>query len=617
MQAEPALHPERRTLYAQSLRPPPGYVFDGGVATTYSMDFDTALAVPVGLTLSAAEDRDVLLSQPLALLEGAQRVAKSLLVFTDAGRIHASSQPQSRLCSLLEGCVVEVLAPNGGAFHPKFWVLRFKPGEGDGAIRLRLLILSRNLTSDRSWDIGLILDGEVGGRPHASNNPLSRLVAKLPSLALSPLSEDQVTWVQEISEQLRCSTWVTPNSFEKVSFAVNGLGGKQWRPEAASKLGIISPFLDETTLLELSDLPRNERPWLISRSDQLASISEATLKKYEHVMVLHDGATTDDTDDSPPTALEGLHAKIYVAEKGWDTSVTVGSGNATCAGLEGSNVEVFATLTGKRVKVGSVAKNLGPDGFGKLARPFVPGEVLAVDGAIRAGELRLRAMHRALCKAGLRLRCDRADNTNAGLWRLTLVPPGPWRLDHNATLDAWPITVSDSHARPAAEYLAEGRPVVLASLACADLTAFVAYRLVDIESGQSIIFSSKLPIEGLPAERDGEVLRSVIKDRIAFFGYLRLLLSDAAELAVSGQSLTKRLSAGAQGSAGADDVPMLEDLVRALCRGEHRALKAIDELMCRLDSHPFEGEDPVPEGFRELWTAFCDARCTLEASHGA
>ena len=124
MQAEPAIHPERRTLYAQNLQPPPGYVFDGGVAATYSMDFDTALAVPVGLTLSAAEDRDALLSQPLALLEGAQRVAKSLLVFTDAGRIHAGTQPKSRLCSLLEDCVVEVLAPNGGAFHPKFWVLR-------------------------------------------------------------------------------------------------------------------------------------------------------------------------------------------------------------------------------------------------------------------------------------------------------------------------------------------------------------------------------------------------------------------------------------------------------------------------------------------------------------
>src|SRR5690606_35566539 len=102
-----------------------------------------------------------------------------------------------------------------------------------------------------------------------------------------------------------------------------------------------------------------------------------------------------------------------------------------------------------------------------------------------------------------------------------------------------------------------------------------------------------------------------------FFGYLRLLLADAAELAVSGLSLTKRLSSGAEGSTGADDIPMLEDLVRALCRGEHRAFKAIDDLMRRLDSHPLEGEDPVPEGFRELWIAFCDARLTLEASHGA
>lgn len=617
MLPEYALHPERRALYAHSLQAPDGYRFDAGLATTYSMDFDTALAVPVGLTLSAAEDRDALLSQPLALLEGAQRVARHLVVFTDAGRIHGSSKPQSRLCSLLEDCIVEVMAPGGGAFHPKLWLLRFKPIDGEGPLLMRLLILSRNLTSDRSWDIGLTLDGQVGGRFVADNRALGEFVAKLPSLALAPQSSERIAWVAELAEQLRRTQWDRPEHIESLSFAVNGVGGKQWRPEPASKLGIISPFVDETTLLELSTLPWNEYPWLISRSDQLACISASTLKKYEHVTVLQDGAVSDENDAAAPTALEGLHAKIYVAEVRRDTVITVGSGNATCAGLKGKNVEVFATLTGKRSKLGGVAENLGPEGFGRLVRAFVPGEVAPMDAATRAGEERLRDAHRAVCKGQLRLRCEALSDTGAASWRLSLVCAHPLLLPHGAAMEAWPITVSDSHAQAVTSALGGGSAVVLATMACADLTAFVAFRLTDPETQQSLVFSTKLPIEGLPADRDGAVLRSVIKNRQSFFGYLRLLLADPTELLTTGLSVSRGHATGNVSGGAGDDMPMLEDLVRALCRGERRAFDAIDTLMVRLDADDAKEDDPVPDGFRELWSAFKDARQMQETYHAA
>ena len=41
------LDPETRVLYGDSLQPPPGYVFDAAIATTFSLDFETALAAPV------------------------------------------------------------------------------------------------------------------------------------------------------------------------------------------------------------------------------------------------------------------------------------------------------------------------------------------------------------------------------------------------------------------------------------------------------------------------------------------------------------------------------------------------------------------------------------------
>ena len=82
------LDPETRLLYGDCLQAPPGYRFDAGVATTFSLDFETALAVPVSLALFAADNREEILQHPIALLEGAERIAGRLAVFAEAERRH-------------------------------------------------------------------------------------------------------------------------------------------------------------------------------------------------------------------------------------------------------------------------------------------------------------------------------------------------------------------------------------------------------------------------------------------------------------------------------------------------------------------------------------------------
>ena len=51
---------------------------------------------------------------------------------------------------------------------------------------LRLLVLSRNLTTDRSWDVCLRLDGVAGTRPVAGNRPLFDLVQHSLRLVTTP-----------------------------------------------------------------------------------------------------------------------------------------------------------------------------------------------------------------------------------------------------------------------------------------------------------------------------------------------------------------------------------------------------------------------------------------------
>lgn len=313
--ARSTLDPETRLLYGDSLQAPPGYRFDAGVATTFSMDFETALAVPVSLALFAAENRDEILSHPIALLEGAERIAGRLAVYADAGQIHADHKQHSRLCTLLERVVVEVKAPREGSFHPKLWALRFRALDGEAPDRFRLLILSRNLTRDRSWDTVVRLDGERGRQPVAGNRPLFELLSALPDMAVSGIDTAQRALTVEIAEDLRGVRWSLPEHCETVSFAVNGLTSRRWRPERCARIGVVSPFCDPEALQLLADLA-NKASVLISRPDQLACIDPKTLGSFDQVAVLDEMAERVDGEEARAEELQGLHAKIFVQEAG-------------------------------------------------------------------------------------------------------------------------------------------------------------------------------------------------------------------------------------------------------------------------------------------------------------
>jgi hypothetical protein len=611
-----SLDPEQRTLYGTNLQPPTGYVFDAAVATTFSLDFETALSVPVSLALFAAENRDDILSHPLALLEGAERIAGRLLVFVDAGHIQASARPHSRLCSLLERIVVEVAAPKSGAFHPKMWALRFRPLQPECPVRMRLLILSRNLTRDRSWDIAATLDGVATKQPKAINRPIADFLRQLPGLATVGVPDGTKTLVDELAEYIRRTEWSLPEPFQSVSFAVNGLGGKPWRPEPCVRLGVVSPFCDDQTLSILAGLASDEKPVFIGRSDELAKVSGATLDGFARVAVLDEAAATEDGEEEDAAALQGLHAKAYIAERGWDTAITIGSGNATLpALLTANNVEIFATLTGKRARVGSVEEILGGKGFGRLTRPFVRDEIDAADAAKRAAEARLDEARREICRSGLKLRCERGEPTahTAPVWRVWLVPPKQLPLAGVGALRVWPITRGDGHARDVLGPLRQGQCADLGSMPLVDLTRFLACHLSDEKEDASILFSTGLMMDGLPAERHAAILRWVIDSKDTFFRYLRLLLTEfgdpfAAALAAqngSGQGAWRAVS---------DDTPIFEEMVRAFCRNRNQ-LRAIERLIARLETSDGSDTDPVPAEFRALWNTFRIALATEDAAH--
>lgn len=616
MQAKRALHPDHRSLYTSNLHPPADYVLDAAVATTFSLDFETALSIPVSLALFESEDRDSLLGQPLALLEGAERLAGRLAIYVDAGRIQASGRAKPRLCSLLESTIVEVTAPrDGGAFHPKIWALRYRLKSGSGPMMMRLILASRNMTRDRSWDVALCLDGRITGRRNSANAPLAALLKILPNRLPAKQPDSLRDLTLGIARDLEKTVWDTlPAPFEGVEFATSGVGAGGWSLNRCDRLAVVSPFVDDAALEHLAAACAS-KPILIGRSEEIATCRESVLDQYSTVSVLDDAAASEDGEELDDTAQRGLHAKIFVAEKGWHTRLTVGSGNATVpALLSHRNVEVFATLTGRTSRVGSIDEMFGEGGLGRLLRPFERAEVVP-DAEQRAIERRLDACRDQIRKADLRLYFEpRPLDDGTRLWEMRLQSFDALLLPDLGSLRVWPITFGDAHAVQCLDALRQKIAVALGITPLADATRFLAFEIVDAASGQACLFSRGVVAEGLPADRNAAILRSFVSNRAGFFRYLRLLLSDLENPFVAPKAAQRGRGEGDRDEGGEDDVPLLEEMLRALLADPER-LTAIDRLLERLSTSPAD-EDPVPMEFRVLWQAFQAARVAPEAVHG-
>jgi hypothetical protein len=599
------LDPEDRDLYTDLLRPPPGMRFDAGIGATYSLDLDTLLTVPLHLLLYSGEhSQDELLEGGIALLDGLRRISDRLRIYGQRGRIQA---PRGRraLYVLLDELAVEVEPPAGeGSFHSKFWLLRFRKNDADRTF-LRLLVLSRNVTRDPSWDVALQLEGAPTGEAREGNRPLAGLIRRLPDLATR--AEDGPSAAgpdhDRLADELVRTRWELPRGFEGVRFHCTGLDGKGWLPAPSDRLAALSPFCSARALEALAQTTEAATD-LVSRPEELVELPAGAETAFERVYILDDFAEQVEEEELLEEA-RGLHAKVYLAEKDGRTHLYLGSANATTAALLGGrNVEVMAELVGPTESVGGVQELMDPDGLRALLREWDrPEEVPERDPDRIRAERDLEGARQTLARAGLGVRCERRDDN----WALMLEPTAPVELDGIQGVTTWPVTVDRDRAVDAGPVL-EGDPVELNARALVSLTGLIAFRLEASAADEAISFVLNLPVAGLPREkRNAAVVRGIVRDQESFLRYLLLLLGELDEGELLGPgSGTSEIVAG-WGSA-IEELPLLEELTRAYCRDPSR-LEDVRELLSDLEAlAPGEdGGDPesvVPETFRELWATF-------------
>ncbi|MBA8853438.1 hypothetical protein FHW20_004419 [Ochrobactrum intermedium] len=607
MPAEPVFNPENRELYTSLVRAPDQYRFDNAAATTYSLDFETALTIPIAIVFRDAENREEMMRSPLALLQSVERMAGRMAIYCDRGRIKEARPNAARLMALYEKAIIEVSAPEGGAFHPKLWCIRFQPEQEGQPTRMRLAILSRNLTNDRCWDLALCLDGKVGDDINDANEPVVQLLRALPGLTNSANRPPAPKFLPSLARDLEHCFWDDlPAGATKVTFAVNGLKPGAWSPQKGERLAVLSPFVSSAALAHLAkDYEEPTACQLVARAEELDCIKPEIRELFD-IRTLDDRATRyeeEDRDEIDSADLEGLHAKAYVVERGSRLHVHLGSANATSAALipgrggRTQNVEIMATLDGPKSRMGSIAETLFSDEFQRLLTPYVPSEPPGQDAAAAAEKV-LENLRTRIAALPLDLHCTQLPDA-IGLELVLSGKTSPIEIPAGVRCFVRPITVANERGYDAAPLLCGTAPrMAVSSVSLSDVTRWLVMRLRDEGTGVEVAFTLGARLIGLPDGRDAAVLRAHIANVENFFRYLSLLLGSLgegsfleSETAGEGQWL-RRLGQG--GNA------LLEPMVRALTLGGGE-LAEIDHLIKRLDDG---GKSIVPEDFLQLWASF-------------
>jgi len=596
-----------RLDYGEQLTPPLGFAFDSAIATTYSLDLNALLAVPIALCFRDTLDGD-LKGEKLALLEGMGQLKGKLKVFYQKGNI--SYPPNfNKLFTLLEPCLDPVI-PAGGAFssfHPKLWLLRFIENDTSKKkheVRYRLIVLSRNLTFDRSWDIAVSLDGIVRrGRSGASkvNTWLAFTKELLGADKKFKPAADMLSELDNIE-------WELPKPFEDFEILI-GENGKA-RPlhfdqERYDALLVVSPFLKSTggavTGLDwLASLAPDGERFLFSRAEELDAVGAEKLADWQCFAMnesIVNGEERNETGESfaqQGVQKQHLHAKMMVVQAGNKACWHMGSANATAAAIGDQNnahprnTEAMLKLTGFASKVGLrvLMNEWMPE---KGPQVFIPHEFNVLDPESDESSTYLirQALHQ-LISAPWQL--NAALDATGVSYTLTLTPT--LKAPVNELLQVTVEQLAIPGVRPLAETMTWEK-VELTSIS-ALIPVKVKVRNSDTE--KRLIIEANLQIEGGDT-RHQQIIKEMVDTPAKVLDYIRLLLQVCPDK-------SQWLSVDSQGEGGSSEFilsgsPILEQLLIASSR-HPELLKRIASALKRLSVAGVE----IPQEVLLLWKHF-------------
>lgn len=601
-----------RLCYGEQLTPPEGFDFDAAIATTYSLDLNALLAVPIALCFRNTLDGD-LKGEKLALLEAIGQVKGKLKVFYQKGNI--SYPPKfNRLYAFLEPCLQAVVPESGAfsSFHPKLWLIRFVEvveGSKKPEVRYRLIVLSRNLTFDRSWDVAVTLDGSVGRTKAtaAAVQPLQAWLAKL-------LAQDKgFSPGPTILQELAMVNWTLPEHVNDFQMLIGGSGlprPLQLEQQHYDQLLVVSPFLKSSgggvaALDWLAGFASDNTRLLFSRAEELDAVGKERLSAWQCFAMNRDIVNGEERNaiggeaEQREIKLQDLHAKLIVATAGNQCIWHVGSANATTAALgDGGNenprnTEVMLKLTGADRKMGPQALLQAwiPDKGPKLFVPHEFSESGSETDDSQAQVLR-QAVHNLIrAQWQQEARLDASGSSYTTVVKVSLDPEFQDRL-MNKSLAVTVGQLDIAGTRPLDDEMVweEAKMTSLSAL----IPVTVSIPGSDLE--KQLIIESRLTIEGGDT-RQQQIMKELVDTPAKVLDYLRLLLQVTPDK-TQWLGFESREGEGSSAFFLAGS-PILEQLLLAASR-HPQVLRRIQGAIRRLTQAGAE----IPQAFSLLWKYF-------------
>ncbi len=630
-----------RTLLLESLRPPAGYRLRRAVGTSFTLDLMALLTAPLAFTFFDAHDEEgAPLADPLALLEALRRHAERVTLFCQAGAI-AVPRPDQKLLAYLETSVIEVQPEReGGIFHPKLWVLNFSAEESPDIYRV--LCLSRNLTFARAWDTCVRLEGPLKQRQRGywRNKPFADFLLALPGLATrQPIGVGLHEDLKRMAYEIRRVDFEPPPPFH--DFQVHNFGLRVRRPWPFPQGGrslVISPFLAGSTVGEL--VREHGLDVLISRPEAFEEVGRhAGLEVLPRTCyVLSPGAGLDARDaeeerEEPPDGvvpvadeveLAGLHAKLFLFERGREARLFTGSANATGAAFR-SNVELLVELVGKKRDCGidallGLEEDPRLDTLRSLLQEYHPPQCPEPERPDRGLERDADRLVRILAATPFTAIVQdvdaeqRFDMTLLG--DLSEIPVG-------AEVKVWPVTlppeaaarIKRSRGEPHQPVRPGGSDCAIATFLGVSFEALSAFFALEVLLREDELevrrrFVVVADLVGAPENRSEQLLRSLLDNPQRVLHLLLLILmGEGADVSdfVQGQpdDSARQASIGGWGQT-----TLLEALLRSLSRDPGR-IDDVARLVSDLKKTP-EGMNLLPEGLSEVWEPVWAAREALK-----
>jgi hypothetical protein len=472
-------------------------------------------------------------------------------------------------------------------------VIRYaEPSDEDGTPRetvLRVLIASRNLTFDASWDTVVRLDETKG--TGSDLGPIADLFERLADETLAPPSEAHSRRVETLADSLRTARFALPSGIDEMRVHILGTeGSTSPLPESADRSLIISPFVGDDFFGRVF-APEPKDLSLVSRPESLDGLSRETLDGIGHVFAFDDGSASDPdgrdeglSPDDPGRPIVGLHAKVFAFESGSRAQVFLGSANATGAAFS-SNLELLIELTGSARGIG-IDRIMGADADGPGLRDLLfrytqegePPPPPPVNGA--------DAMRRQIGRLAIE---GTVEPSETG-WSITYRSSEPLPEAANGeTITCWPLS-SGGNRR---EVYVGQKLDVRFEVTLETISGFLAFEVTDAQDCLTR-FVVPTPLTGVPEERERTLLKLLVGGEERFLRYLLALLEDDPFSDVATEVQLPGVNGGTP-AAPSRTFPVLEKLLRTM-RCDPARLSGISPLVADLGA-----DGALPEGFEEIW----------------